>query len=93
VNSALARYFARLRQQNPRQAFHFVPGRRITSIGRYIDLKFGGTIFSAALICFNDLGFLSWVPEVPKAADLSSFPPACLLAAIRRVPVNYQAGQ
>jgi hypothetical protein len=63
------------------------------SSGCYIDLKFGGTIFSAALICFNDLGFLSWVPEVPKAADLSSFPPACLLAAIRRVPVNYQAGQ
>jgi hypothetical protein len=37
VNSALARYFARLRQQNPRQAFHFVPGRRITSIGRYVE--------------------------------------------------------
>jgi hypothetical protein len=63
------------------------------SSGCYIDLKIGGTIFSAALICFNDFGFLSWVPEVPKAADLSSFPPACLLAAIRRVPVNYRAGQ
>jgi hypothetical protein len=77
-----------------RCARHF--SRQLTarrSSGCYIDLKFGGTIFSAALICFNDLGFLSWVPEVPKAADLSSFPPACLLAAIRRVPVNYQAGQ
>jgi hypothetical protein len=63
------------------------------SSGCYIDLKFGGTIFSAALICFNDFGFLSWVPEVPKAADLSPIPPACLLAAIRRVPVNYRAGQ
>jgi hypothetical protein len=56
-------------------------------------LKIRGTIFSAAWICFNDFGFLSWVPGVPKAADLSSFPPACLLAAIGRVPVNYRAGQ
>jgi hypothetical protein len=63
------------------------------SSGCYIDLKIGGTIFSAAWICFNDFGFLSWVPEVPKASDLSPIPPACLLAAIRRVPVNYRAGQ
>jgi hypothetical protein len=32
------------------------------SSGCYIDLKIGGTIFSAAWICFNDFGFLSWVP-------------------------------
>jgi hypothetical protein len=32
------------------------------SSGCYIDLKIGGTIFSVALICFNDFGFLSWVP-------------------------------
>jgi hypothetical protein len=38
------------------------------SSGCYIDLKIGGTIFSAAWICFNNFGFLSWVPEVPKAA-------------------------
>jgi hypothetical protein len=63
-----------------------------SSSGCYIDLKIGGTIFSAAWICFNDFGFLSWVPEVPKASDLSPIPPACLLAAIRRVPVNYRAG-
>jgi hypothetical protein len=43
--------------------------------------------------CRITLGFLSWVPEVPKAADQSPIPPACLLAAIRRVPVNYRAGQ
>jgi hypothetical protein len=41
-------------------------------------LKIGGSIFSAALICFNDFGFLSWVPEAPKASDQSSLPPACL---------------
>jgi hypothetical protein len=63
------------------------------SSGCYIDLKFGGTIFSAALICFNDFGFLSWVPEAPKASDQSPIPPACLLAAIRDVTVNYRAGQ
>jgi hypothetical protein len=59
----------------------------------YIDLKIGGTIFSAAWICFNDFGFLPWVPEAPKASDLSPIPPACLLAAIRRAPVNYRDGQ
>jgi hypothetical protein len=32
------------------------------SSGCYIDLKIGGTIFSTAWICFNDFGFLSWVP-------------------------------
>jgi hypothetical protein len=63
------------------------------SSGCYIDLKIGGTIFSAAWICFNDFGFLPWVPEVPKASDLSPIPPACLLAAIRRAPVNYRDGQ
>jgi hypothetical protein len=63
------------------------------SSGCYIDLKIGGTIFSAAWICFNDFGFLPWVPKVPKASDLSLIPPVCLLAAIRRVPGNYRAGQ
>jgi hypothetical protein len=37
-------------------------GRKIISTRCYIDLKIGGTIFSAAWICFNDFGFLSWVP-------------------------------
>jgi hypothetical protein len=32
------------------------------SSGCYTDLKIRGTIFSAAWICFNDFGFLSWVP-------------------------------
>jgi hypothetical protein len=63
------------------------------SSGCYIDLKFGGTKVSVALICFKDFGFLPWVPEVPKASDQSPIPPACLLAAIRRVPINYRAGQ
>jgi hypothetical protein len=36
------------------------------SSGCYIDLKIGGTIFSAAWICFIDFGFLPWVPEAAK---------------------------
>jgi hypothetical protein len=80
-------YITRPSRQTPKCANYGSPLKRC-----YIDLKIGGTIFSAAWICFNDFGFLPWVPEVPKASDLSPIPPACLLAAIRRVPVNYRAG-
>jgi hypothetical protein len=79
--------------KNTCQSWADRPGRKIRSRRRYIDLKIEGTKVSVALICFNDFGFLPWVPEVPKASDQSPIPPACLLAAIRRVPVNYRAVQ
>jgi hypothetical protein len=56
-------------------------------------LKIEGTKVSVALICFKDFGFLPWVPEVPKVSDQSPIPPACLLPAIRCVPINYRDGQ